>query len=133
MQALSFYNTYLTFGLTSAERDYLEENQELAKLYRIECKEFSDLLAIPAFMILIRFESLTENELELFNECFVSSDTMIFSLSETPYNKLSYYADFDFKSNNLKQLQLSRKKLIIEKYKKTTTVFNPYPFCGKLN
>lgn len=75
MQALSFYNTYLTFGLTSAERDYLEENQELAKLYRIECEEFSDLLAIPAFMILIRFESLTENELELFNECFVSSDT----------------------------------------------------------
>lgn len=58
---------------------------------------------------------------------------MIFSLSKTPYNKLYYYADFDFKSNNLKQLQLSRKKLIIEKYKKTTTVFNPYPFSGKLN
>ena len=129
MEERNFYNTYLTFGLTSKERDYLKETEQnasilrneiknLVELHWIDCEEFSDVLAIPAFMILIRFENLEEDEFEAFNECFKSSDIMIFSLDENPYEAdFIYYPDFDLLNNKLDQIQLLRTMMIMEKQK----------------
>ena len=127
MTERNFYNTYLTFGLTSEEKEYLEETdrnavllrqevKNLVELHWVDCKKFSDVLATPAFMILIRLEDLEEDEFEAFNECFKADNIMIYCLGANPYKgEFAYYPDFDLLHDQMDQINLLRSMLIMEK------------------
>ena len=128
MAERNFYNTFLTYGLTSKEKNFFIENErnfpefrkfvdkDLEELYWIDCEDFSDILAIPAFMILIDFMELEEDEIVAFKECFKGSETLILSLRDDPcIEDLNYYPNFDLVRNELDRLQLLRTMMIMEK------------------
>ena len=91
---MNHYNTYISYGLNEDEKAYLrkiEKNTEksrnkrnLEHLYYIECEDFTDVLAIPSSLILIRFSVLSQEEIETFKECFEYSDAAIFSMDKCP-------------------------------------------------
>ena len=94
---MNYYNTYISYGLNEAEKEYLNQLHERTKedenvandraeLYYVACDKFTDVLAIPAALVLIRFSALSEQEIAIFNECFEYSDSAIFAMDSCPEN-----------------------------------------------
>lgn len=104
---MNHYNTYISYGLNEAEKERLreieknsEENRKcyknISKTFYIECEDFTDVLAIPASLILIRFSALSDEESDMFNECFKDTHNAIFAMDEFPKKAdFFYYANQD--------------------------------------
>ena len=75
----SFKDTILSYGLTDIENATLSSVADNLNIKHLACDDFTDVIAVPAFMITIDFSVLTANELEQFNECFKYSDAVVLS------------------------------------------------------
>lgn len=92
----SFSDTILSYGLTDIEEAMLTDVANALGIKHLACKDFTDVLAVPAFMVAIDFSVLTADELEQFNECFHYSDAIVVSRRNFPEKaKFEYSPEFD--------------------------------------
>ena len=98
----NYYNTYISYGLNEAEKERLREIEKnskesrkcyknISEIFYVECEDFTDVLAIPASLILIRFSALSDEELKMFNECFKETHNAIFAMDEFPKEADFFY------------------------------------------
>ena len=89
-------NTFLSYGLSKEEYITLRRRYNTSirtnfpHIKHLNTDEFTDLLAVPAFMVIIRFGSLSNDQLEDFNECYKDFGATILSLDVPRF-------DVDFK------------------------------------
>lgn len=92
----SFKDTILSYGLSNIEEGILTNIANDLGIKHLACEDFTDVLAVPAFMIAIAFSTLTADELEQFNECFKYSDAVIVSRYDFPgKTEFEYSPEFD--------------------------------------
>ena len=92
----NFSDTILSYGLTDIEEAMLTDVANALGIKHLACKDFTDVLAVPAFMVAIDFSVLTADELEQFNECFRYSDTIVVSRLNFPEKaKFEYSTELD--------------------------------------
>lgn len=72
-------DTILSYGLTDIEEAMLSGVADNLSIKHLVCEDFTDVLAVPAFMVAIDFSVLSSDELEQFNECFKYSDAVVLS------------------------------------------------------
>ena len=112
-------NTILSYGLSKKEYFTLRRryNTSIRKNFphikHLNTDEFTDLLAVPAFMVIIKFDSLSNEELEDFNECYKDFDAMILSLDEP-----RFYVDFKYQYGTLKEILNTAEDFIIRQNEK---------------
>ena len=80
----SFKDTILSYGLSNIEEGILTNIANSLGIKHLACEDFTDVLAVPAFMIAIDLNVLTADELEQFNECFKYFDATIISIGDFP-------------------------------------------------
>ena len=86
-------DTILSYGLTDIAEAMLSGVADNLNIKHLACEDFTDVLAIPNFMVAIDFSVLTSDELEQFNECFKYFDTTIVSRGDFPI-----VAEFEYTS-----------------------------------
>lgn len=92
----SFKDTILSYGLSNIEEGILTNIANSLGIKHLACEDFTDVLAVPAFMVVIDFSTLTADELEQFNECFRYSDAIVVSRRNFPEKaKFEYSPEFD--------------------------------------
>ena len=84
-------DTILSYGLTDIEKAMLSGVADNLGIKHFACGDFTDVLAIPNFMVAIDFSVLSSDELEQFNECFKYFDTAIVSRDDFPID-----AEFEY-------------------------------------
>ena len=108
-------NTFLSYGLSKEEYITLRRRYNTSirtnfpHIKHLNTDEFTDLLAVPAFMVIIRFDSLSDEQLEDFNECYKDFDAMILSLDEPKFD-----VDFEYEQGTLKELLNTAEDFIIK-------------------
>ena len=105
-------NTFLSYGLSK------EDEVALSKWYNntiktnhphikhLNTNEFTDILAVPTFMVIIRFDSLSDEQLENFNECYKDFGATILSLDEPRFN-----VDFEYQQAELDKILIEAEKV----------------------
>lgn len=106
------YRTILGYGLTKEENAVLAQmtkepyrsgREGVCEQFRyIPCDGcFSDLLALPCFLIAVNPQALSEREFEMFNEIFGCDDSAAIAATGTfpGEPEFSYYRDLDFSEN----------------------------------
>ena len=112
-------NTFLSYGLSKEEYITLRRRYNTSirtnspHIKHLNTDEFTDLLAVPTFMVIIKFDSLSDEELKDFNECYKDFGAMILSLDE-PRSKV----DFEYQQGTLKELLNTAEDFIIRQNKK---------------
>ena len=113
------HNSFLSYGLNKEEYITLRRRYNTSirtnfpHIKHLNTDEFTDILAIPAFMVIIRFDSLSDEQLEDFNECYKDFDAMILSLDEPRFE-----VDFEYQQGTLKELLDTAEDFIIRQDKK---------------
>lgn len=72
-------DTILSYELSDIEEVILTDIANGLGIKYLACEDFTDILAVPAFMVAIGFNVLSADELEQFNECFKYSDAVVLS------------------------------------------------------
>ena len=112
-------NTFLSYGLSKEEYITLRRRYNTSirtnfpHIKHLNTDEFTDLLAVPAFMVIIRFDNLSDEQLEDFNECYKDFDSKILSLDEPKFD-----VDFEYQQGTLKELLDTAEDFIIRQNKK---------------
>lgn len=82
------HNTFLSYGLSKKDEVALNKwytntiKTNYPHIKHLNTNEFTDILAVPTFMVIIRFDSLSDEELNDFNECYKDFGATILSLDE---------------------------------------------------
>ena len=103
-----FNDTILSYGLTDIKEAILSDVANNLGIKHLACKDFTDVLAVPAFLIAVDFSVLTADELEQFNECFRYSDAVVISRGNFPRKAEFEYSpefvkDFDILKSYIKK------------------------------
>lgn len=98
-------DTILSYGLTDIEKAMLSGVADNLSIKHLACEDFTDVLAIPNFMVAIDFNILTSDELEQFNGCFKYFDTAIVSRGDFPMDaEFEYTSELDELVKNFSEL-----------------------------
>lgn len=109
----SFKDTILSYGLNKEEYITLRRRYNTSirtnfpHIKHLNTDEFTDLLAVPAFMVIIRFDSLSDEQLEDFNECYKDFDAMILSLDEPRFD-----VNFEYQQAEFEETLIEAEKVI---------------------
>lgn len=113
----TYYNTILSYGLTEEEAKYVDDALEkynenypdpVSKLYHFICDDINDLVEIPSYLILVRFDIFDKIDLEIFNEVFDKTKVSILAMDKFPIDAtFSYYPCLDLSTSRFSQLLAS--------------------------
>jgi len=134
-----YYDTVLSFGLTKEEEKHvdlmIETVNELSEKVNKAgeerhvfshkvCEDYRDMLAIPACVIVTRFENYSEEELCAFNECFSESQAAVIAMDTFPgENGFNYYQNVDFKNKEeMQDLLLMRILIVLSHHNKAKNI-----------
>jgi len=102
-----FYSTIISYGISEKERQYIDDAVSWRRMEHLNTEVFQDVLAVPAAVIIIRFSTLSENELKAFNECFEEHHVAIISPDLYPGDHhFAYYGEIDFFSDDKRECLL---------------------------
>ena len=107
------HNTFLSYGLSKKDEVTLNKwynntiKTKHPDIILLDTDEFTDILAVPAFMVIIRFDSLSDEELEDFNECYKGFGATILSLDEPKFD-----VDFEYQQTEFDKILIEAEKVI---------------------
>ena len=107
------HNTFLSYGLRKKEQNVLINwyNNTIkpfhSHIHHLNTDEFTDILAVPTFMVIIRFDSLSDEQLEDFNECYKDFCAIILSLNEPKFE-----VDFEYQQAEFDKILIEAEKVI---------------------
>lgn len=122
---LRYQNNVLTYGLNSAEIQIVKAARPAAATTVLDTDQFTDLIAIGAFALLINWEQMTNDDqqllLDYYTEVEVCSEAVLIigepKLSKYLKKRFRIYATFEDSLPNLKYILLSA-------YRKTQKIEN---------
>ena len=118
-------NTFLSYSLSKEEYITLRRRYNTSlrtnfpHINHLNTDEFTDLLAVPAFMVIIRFDSLNDEQLKNFNECYKDFCATILSLDEPRFD-----VDFEYQYGTLKEILNTAEDFIIRQNKKHPRMYS---------
>ena len=104
-------NTFLSYGLSKEEYITLRRRYNTSirtnfpQIKHLNTDEFTDLLAVPAFMVIIRFDSLSDEQLEDFNECYKGFGATILVATGATKHEERYMLLIETDNKQLKNLK----------------------------